>query len=211
MTDEHDCQGASCKCWDPYGARCKAKGCDKPVKARGLCQRHYGHWWQFERPGGKRCRVPNDSDGAPCNRPAIGNGLCFTHYQRLRLYGRLTRQRPKFDRPAQQAILQGMRQGMTMAAAARAAGWNASSVKAMLVKGRSGESPSMRRFAEEADVILRPRRRTNLSPAARTFLEELEQATARSLRQDSSRWVQKTMPQTKHHQGSPEPGRSRSA
>jgi hypothetical protein len=175
----------------PKEKHCTINGCDKPIKAKGRCQSHYTHWWQFERPGGRRCQVPAEIDGTPCNRPAIGNNLCIRHYQRQRLYGRLNRKRPKFDHAAQQAVLAGMRQGMTMTDAARAAGWDAASVKAMLVKTRNGEYPSLRRFAEEADVILRARRKANLSPAGLELLEALELETARSLRRDQTRWAWK--------------------
>lgn len=65
--------------------QCIVDGCDKPVKARGLCGNHYSHWLRahhdddHERP---RCDVEG------CSRTmANWRGWCTLHYQRWRKNG----------------------------------------------------------------------------------------------------------------------------
>jgi hypothetical protein len=43
---DHNCQGASCKCADPYGVPklCSIEDCDNPRVGRGWCRKHYRRW-----------------------------------------------------------------------------------------------------------------------------------------------------------------------
>lgn len=52
VMDEHDCQGSSCKCADPYGKakQCNIEDCDKPVVGRGWCKKHYERWRRYRDP-----------------------------------------------------------------------------------------------------------------------------------------------------------------
>lgn len=67
---------------------CSVEDCDRPVVARGWCQKHYYRW---QRNGhleivrktynGTTC----DVDG--CDRVAVGHGYCPTHYGRWKRHG----------------------------------------------------------------------------------------------------------------------------
>ena len=71
---------------------CSATGCERPLTARGLCNRHYQ---QVRRHGRltpeseygerhRRCQV------ASCGEGAVAKGLCARHYQQVRRHGGLT-------------------------------------------------------------------------------------------------------------------------
>lgn len=54
--------------------RCSEVGCERKIRARGLCQRHYTLW----RTGGKACAAPG------CTREQFARGLCRRHYDTTR-------------------------------------------------------------------------------------------------------------------------------
>lgn len=64
---------------------CLADGCDGPVYARRLCEKHYRRLRRrgvfTDRPAGGDCAV----DG--CDRPVASRGWCHGHYQRWRRHG----------------------------------------------------------------------------------------------------------------------------
>jgi hypothetical protein len=107
-------------------------------------------------------------------------------YQRMRINGTLERKHRWFDRQAQQAILANLRAGMTLSAAATAAGWDDRSVRAMVSNGRRGIHPNLVEFARQVDAILvaraKPKRNGNgLSPQGAAFLAQLDLETERDL------------------------------
>ena len=53
---------------------CSVEDCDLPLRARGLCERHYSHFRRAN-PSTKRC----SEDG--CDRPAFARGWCENHYK----------------------------------------------------------------------------------------------------------------------------------
>jgi hypothetical protein len=55
---------------------CKAEKCDKEVKAKGYCERHYAKWrkGKLAKPRYKSCHADN------CNKPISRRGLCPDHY-----------------------------------------------------------------------------------------------------------------------------------
>jgi hypothetical protein len=59
---------------------CSASGCERPVYARGLCQRDYLRWFRTD-PDRPACAV----DG--CGKRAIALGWCGTHYARWKRLG----------------------------------------------------------------------------------------------------------------------------
>jgi hypothetical protein len=158
---------------------CIEDGCDRPHKARGRCHVHYERW-RDQRPDGPRCQAPD------CDRPAVAFGWCMRDYQRMRINGTLERKHRWFDRQAQQAILANLRAGMTLSAAATAAGWDDRSVRAMVSNGRRGIHPNLVEFARQVDAILvaraKPKRNGNgLSPQGAAFLAQLDLETERDL------------------------------
>jgi hypothetical protein len=54
---------------------CSNPDCDQPVKAHGMCRRHYNRWLAV-RPDGKPCSVSG------CPHPAVTRNLCQTHYSK---------------------------------------------------------------------------------------------------------------------------------
>jgi len=65
---------------------CTVNGCDRPHKARGLCQTHY---MQFKRGAPITETIKSRVRDKPpecvedgCSNPVKANGLCATHYQR---------------------------------------------------------------------------------------------------------------------------------
>ena len=73
---------------------CRVRGCRRPVKARGLCNRHYLRWWKHGDPAetNRPTRGPCTISG--CGRPRRARGPCGTHDERVR-----TRGHPDPDRP----------------------------------------------------------------------------------------------------------------
>lgn len=66
---------------------CSVRGCRRPVKARGWCNRHYLRWWKHGDPT-DNLRPPRGRCSAPrCTRPHRARGLCGTHYERWRTHG----------------------------------------------------------------------------------------------------------------------------
>lgn len=59
-------------------ATCSTDGCDRSVRARGMCQKHYAIVWRAERFAGElRCSVED------CDRSDVVTfGLCRKHYHR---------------------------------------------------------------------------------------------------------------------------------
>jgi hypothetical protein len=55
---------------------CKAAGCDKDVRAKGYCPRHYRQWkkGKLAKPRYKTCNAEN------CRKPMARAGLCTAHY-----------------------------------------------------------------------------------------------------------------------------------
>jgi hypothetical protein len=167
---------------------CIEDGCDRPHRAKGRCHVHYERW-RNQRPDGPRCQAPG------CERPAVAFGWCMRDYQRMRINGTLERKRRSFDYQAQRAILANLRAGMTLSDAARAAGWDARSVRSMVSHGRRGNQPTLVEFARQVDVLLvaraRPRGKRRevkgLSEQGRRFLAELDRETDVSLRRNPER------------------------
>jgi len=72
----------------PYPSKfCTLPGCDRPLKARGMCGSHYKTWRM------KNTKTLCTLDG--CNEPHVGKGYCSKHYKRFQATGspddRLTR------------------------------------------------------------------------------------------------------------------------
>lgn len=60
--------------------QCSIEGCDRPVSARGWCQKHYNIWYRAQYDL-KRCSMSG------CERPHLARGLCKLHYYRKRRTG----------------------------------------------------------------------------------------------------------------------------
>lgn len=70
---------------------CTIAGCDRPHKARGMCQTHYTH---FKRTGQVKEAIRHRVVGRDptcsvegCNNPERANGMCQMHNQRIRRHG----------------------------------------------------------------------------------------------------------------------------
>ena len=61
---------------------CIEDNCENPVKARGLCNKHYQRWYigASERP-----EYPKVCIVEVCDRPYLAKGYCGAHYTRMRL------------------------------------------------------------------------------------------------------------------------------
>jgi len=55
---------------------CKADGCDKEVRAKGYCERHYRQWRKGNLP--KRRYKSCHQEG--CHKPITRRGLCEEHF-----------------------------------------------------------------------------------------------------------------------------------
>jgi hypothetical protein len=55
---------------------CKADGCDKEVRAKGYCERHYRQWRKgnLPKPRYKSCHQEG------CRKPITRRGLCEEHF-----------------------------------------------------------------------------------------------------------------------------------
>lgn len=95
---------------------CKVEGCDRPVKARGWCTRHYMRWHATGDPGpvGLKRRpdhAPCSADG--CERENFANGYCGMHLYRVERYGEpgpagpLLERRPRPRRPPVKCKVEG--------------------------------------------------------------------------------------------------------
>lgn len=67
---------------------CSIDGCDRPVVARGWCQKHYYRWQR----NGHMDIVRKTYNGAicdveGCDQKAVGHGYCSTHYGRWKRHG----------------------------------------------------------------------------------------------------------------------------
>lgn len=77
----------------PVPSPCSVPGCDRPVKARGLCNGHYQRLMthgdvQADRPLGGGAAGPRpECSVSGCHRSAVNRGLCRAHYERLRRDG----------------------------------------------------------------------------------------------------------------------------
>lgn len=58
--------------------KCQAENCDAPIRARGLCNRHYRQLLHSER---GECNIEG------CTTKWHASGLCVKHYSRLRSWG----------------------------------------------------------------------------------------------------------------------------
>ena len=83
--------------------RCTEDGCDKPVRARGLCETHYSQLKRSgtmeplvagERKTAERCSVTG------CRALAISRGLCRPCYQRLYREARAADEAAEAPKPA---------------------------------------------------------------------------------------------------------------
>jgi len=89
-------------------AFCQIDGCDRPHKARGLCQTHYaqrsrGRDFSAIKP---RVRdIPSECVEDECRAPVKAHGLCGMHYQRLLRHGH-TKYRDR-KKPAKQCGIDG--------------------------------------------------------------------------------------------------------
>lgn len=66
-------------------ATCSIDDCDKPVKARGWCSRHYHQWHRTGSPLRTRTRATCTVEG--CSKVVNGRGYCTTHYRRWQRTG----------------------------------------------------------------------------------------------------------------------------
>lgn len=71
-------------------AQCLADGCDRKIKARGMCGTHYHRWWRGSPVGspirhGKPTGVPCEVEA--CEGLAVGRGMCSKHYARVYRHG----------------------------------------------------------------------------------------------------------------------------
>lgn len=55
---------------------CKAAGCEKGVRAKGYCPRHYGQWRKGKLP--KPRHTTCHAEG--CHKPRARRGLCLDHF-----------------------------------------------------------------------------------------------------------------------------------
>lgn len=68
----------------PKSRICSVLGCDKPIRCRGLCKKHYeAEIWRrtLANPDAQRCSIPD------CDGVAKSHGYCAKHYQRLWRHG----------------------------------------------------------------------------------------------------------------------------
>jgi hypothetical protein len=63
---------------------CKAEQCEKEVRAKGYCPRHYKLWrsGKMPKPRYKSCNAEN------CLKPQEGRGLCAEHLAKARAKGK---------------------------------------------------------------------------------------------------------------------------
>lgn len=67
-------------------ATCSVPGCDRPVRARGWCNKHWQRWREHGDP--EIVQTPHDGCSIEgCDRPHWGNGWCNLHYTRWRNHG----------------------------------------------------------------------------------------------------------------------------
>jgi hypothetical protein len=70
---------------------CKVDGCDRPIKARELCDMHYRRANATGEAGeaqSRKSRRPDACTVADCGRsPVVARGMCSTHYERVRRVG----------------------------------------------------------------------------------------------------------------------------
>jgi hypothetical protein len=68
---------------------CSVEGCPRPVKGRGLCNKHYKRWWRYGDVELRRVphvnRKPCSIEG--CIRLSEARGLCPVHYARWHDHG----------------------------------------------------------------------------------------------------------------------------
>ncbi len=70
------------------GVACEIAGCERSSLARGLCQRHYGHWRRQREPGPPRKRRgPHPCSVTGCDRSRDARGFCSRHYKRWVRHG----------------------------------------------------------------------------------------------------------------------------
>jgi hypothetical protein len=65
----------------PITTKCAVHGCEKSIKARGLCGPHYYSEKKAGTYGGNRCSVSG------CMKYSISRGMCSNHYQSARTVG----------------------------------------------------------------------------------------------------------------------------
>lgn len=62
---------------------CTIDGCDKPVKAKGLCSMHHQRWRRHGDPLVTKVRqsmYPDKCQWTKCDRPTVSKGFCSRHY-----------------------------------------------------------------------------------------------------------------------------------
>jgi len=72
---------------------CSADSCQRPVKSRGFCGRHYQQIRRHGRLTPEReylCDLPtNECTVSGCSNTWVAKGHCYRHYQQIRRHGRL--------------------------------------------------------------------------------------------------------------------------
>lgn len=58
-------------------ATCKAEGCDKDVRGKGYCDRHYRAWKRGKMPKARYTRCGT----AGCTKPIARRNLCDDHFR----------------------------------------------------------------------------------------------------------------------------------
>ncbi|MGN7381658.1 hypothetical protein ACTHRH_06930 [Paenibacillus sp. SAFN-117] len=67
--------------------KCTIPGCDKPLKARGLCSMHHQRWWRNGDPLVLKQQIMKICKVKDCGEPAKCKGYCSVHYARWRKHG----------------------------------------------------------------------------------------------------------------------------
>ncbi|GIP39903.1 hypothetical protein J31TS4_31830 [Paenibacillus sp. J31TS4] len=66
---------------------CKIDGCEKKVKAKGLCSMHHQRWWRNGDPLFLKQQIKKICKEEGCGELAKCKGYCTVHYARWRKYG----------------------------------------------------------------------------------------------------------------------------
>lgn len=75
---------------------CSIEGCDKPIRARGWCIKHWKRWYRHGDPMTVMAQQRATCEVPGCNNPAHGHGYCIAHYHKWRRHGD-----PLWERPTE--------------------------------------------------------------------------------------------------------------